>query len=203
MSSNKKKRRGGGGADGAAGKKTGSAGDQRDLIRIKITSCGEGGVGKSCIIKRYCEEKFVTRYIATIGVDFGVKPIVVQDCDVKVNFWDLSGHPEFFDVRNEFYKDTQGVILCFDVSQRVTFQALDKWVKEAQRYGVRDSAVWALCANKVDKKTKRAVTRREAELWAERSGFQYFETSAKTGEGIDDLFNYLFLTVVGNLISDD
>ena len=76
-------------------------------------------------------------------------------------------------------------------------------MKEAQRYGVRDSAVWALCANKVDKKTKRAVTRREAELWAERSGFQYFETSAKTGEGIDDLFNYLFLTVVGNLISDD
>ena len=95
MSSNKKKRRGGGGADGAAGKKTGSGGVQRDLIRIKITSCGEGGVGKSCIIKRYCEEKFVTRYIATIGVDFGVKPIVVQDCDVKVNFWDLSGHQEF------------------------------------------------------------------------------------------------------------
>ena len=54
----KKKRR----ADGAAGKK--GADEDRDLIRIKITSCGEGGVGKSCIIKRYCEEKFVSRYIA-------------------------------------------------------------------------------------------------------------------------------------------
>lgn len=136
-------------------------------------------------------------------MDFGVKPVVVHGCDVKVNFWDLSGHPEFFDVRNEFYKDTQGVVLCFDVSQRVTFQALDKWVQEAQRYGVRDTAVWAVCGNKVDKKTKRAVTRREAELWAERAGFEYFETSAKTGEGIDELFNHLFLTVVGNQISED
>ena len=121
-------------------------------------------------------------------MDFGVKPVIVHGCDVKVNFWDLSGHPEFFDVRNEFYKDTQGVVLCFDVSQRVTFQALDKWVQEAQRYGVRDSAVWAVCANKVDKKTKRAVTRREAELWAERAGFEYFETSAKTGQGVREMF---------------
>ena len=55
-----------------------------------------------------------------------VKPLVVQDYEVKVNFWDLSGHPEFFEVRNEFYKDTQGIILVYDVSQRITFQALKR-----------------------------------------------------------------------------
>ena len=53
--------------------------------------------------------QFVQRYISTIGVDFGVKPVTVSGREVKVNFWDLSGHPDFFEVRNEFYKDAQGV----------------------------------------------------------------------------------------------
>jgi DnaJ family protein C protein 27 len=53
--------------------------------------------------------QFVSRYICTIGVDYGVKSVMVDGCEVKVNFWDLSGHPEFFEVRNEFYKDAQGV----------------------------------------------------------------------------------------------
>ena len=129
--------------------------------RIKVLSMGAAGVGKSCLIKRYCEGKvryphvlwrrraststvveatsecglspyhrcfclpcdllwcplqFVTRYISTIGVDFGVKPVTVRGKTVKVNFWDLSGQPEFFEIRNEFYKNTQGVrqvlVLC-------------------------------------------------------------------------------------------
>ena len=64
-------------------------------------------MGKSCLIKRYCEEKFITKYISTIGIDFGVKAVEIDGEEVRVNFWDLSGHPEFFEVRNEFYKDTQ------------------------------------------------------------------------------------------------
>lgn len=59
-----------------------------------------------------CCEQFVTRYISTIGVDFGVKPVTINNVPIKVNFWDLSGHQEFFEIRNEFYKDTQGVS-CF------------------------------------------------------------------------------------------
>ena len=55
--------------------------------RIKIISMGSGGTGKSCIIKRFCEERFVSKYIATIGVDYGVKPVQVDGEDVRVNFW--------------------------------------------------------------------------------------------------------------------
>jgi DnaJ family protein C protein 27 len=75
--------------------------------RIKIISMGESGVGKSCVIKRFCEEKFVSKYISTIGIDYGVKPVNIKGEEVRVNFWDLSGLPEFLEVRNEFYKDTQ------------------------------------------------------------------------------------------------
>ena len=66
-------------------------------FRIKVLSMGSAGTGKSCLIKRYCEERFVSKYIATIGVDYGVKPVKVDQVDIRVNFWDLSGHKEFFE----------------------------------------------------------------------------------------------------------
>ena len=96
---------------GAKGRLSTSAAQKPAHTRIKIISMGSGGSGKSCLIKRYCEERFVSKYIATIGVDYGVKPATVDGVEVRVNFWDLSGHPEFFEVRNEFYKDAQGAIL--------------------------------------------------------------------------------------------
>jgi hypothetical protein len=59
--------------------------------RIKLLSIGSGGTGKSCLIKRYCEDRFVSKYIATIGIDYGVKPVSIDGSEVRVNFWDLSG----------------------------------------------------------------------------------------------------------------
>jgi DnaJ homolog subfamily C member 27 len=87
-------------------------------VRIKIISLGGLATGKSCLIKRFCEERFVSKYISTIGIDYGVKPVTVKGEHVRVNFWDLSGHPDFFEIRNEFYKDSQGGILVYDVSNR-------------------------------------------------------------------------------------
>merc|ERR1719324_638950 len=170
----------------------------RDLVRIKVISMGEGGVGKSCIIKRYCEEQFVTRYISTIGVDFGVKSVSVDGVEAKVNFWDLAGAPEFFEVRNEFYKDTQGAILVYDVSKKVTFDALSAWLKELQKYAGKRKIEVAVCANKTDLH-KRVVGEKEGRDWAQRQGFMFFETSASSGENIEMMFNQLFSKVVKNV----
>ena len=52
---------------------------------------GAAGTGKSCLVKRYCEERFISKYIATIGVDYGVKPVQISGRQIRVNFWDLSG----------------------------------------------------------------------------------------------------------------
>ena len=88
-----------------------------NFIRFKVISIGDSEVGKSCLIKRYCEDKF-HKYVSTIGVDFGVKKVMLDNSEIRVNFYDLSGHSEFFEVRNEFYQDTQGVCCrLFTVSQ--------------------------------------------------------------------------------------
>ena len=59
--------------------------------RLKVISLGESGVGKSCLIKRYCEDKFVSKYVATIGIDYGVKPVQIMGAGpVKINFFDFA-----------------------------------------------------------------------------------------------------------------
>ena len=159
--------------------------------RIKILSLGSGGVGKSCLIKRYCEERFVSKYIATIGVDYGVKAVSIDGMDVKVNFWDLSGHPEFFEIRNEFYKDAQGIMLVYDVSARESFDDIEAWLQEAIKFGAAPREIpVALCANKADK--KRMVSEEEGRQLASSKGMSYFEMSACSGDNVNEMFDYLF-----------
>eukprot|EP00762_Andalucia_godoyi_P007164 ANDGO_08116.mRNA.1 Ras-related protein Rab-1A len=169
--------------------------------RIKVLSIGDSGVGKSCLIKRYCEERFISKYISTIGVDYGVKRISMPDwgplgMDLRINFWDFAGASDFFEVRNEFYKDAQGVIVVFDAASRKSFDALDEWLDEAQKYGAKD-AVTFLCANKVD--SKRVVSEKEGKQWAQAHGLTYFETSASSGDNVKTMFETLFHNIVQKL----
>lgn len=185
-----------GGANGLSNNNSSSSNVSNNgpsVLRIKIISMGDSGVGKSCVIKRFCEEKFVSKYISTIGIDYGVKPVVVAGSEVRVNFWDLSGLPEFLEVRNEFYKDTQGGILMFDVSSRKSFEALEGWLREAAKFGAGKFPC-VLCGNKVDR--HRVVAEDEARAFAQSRGFEYFETSACTGVNISEAFNSLFSRVV-------
>jgi len=71
-------------------------------LRIKIISMGAAECGKSCVIKRYCEKRFVSKYMATLGIDFGVTRVRISNYDVKVNIFDMAGQPFFFEVRNPY-----------------------------------------------------------------------------------------------------
>ncbi|KAJ8322070.1 hypothetical protein KUTeg_000541 [Tegillarca granosa] len=129
--------------------------NMKRALRIKIISMGNAESGKSCIIKRYCEKRFVHKYLATIGIDYGVTKVVIKDKDIKVNIFDMAGHPIFYEVRNEFYKDTQGAVLTYDVSNRNSFESLDAWLLEMQNeignQAESDNVVVCVCANKIDK----------------------------------------------------
>ncbi|KPI88425.1 ras family protein-like protein [Leptomonas seymouri] len=125
-----------------------------DFPRIKLLAVGDVGVGKSCMIKRYCEGRFVTKYIPTIGIDFGVKKIelnkaAVMQCShgsssgastrsipaaVRVNFWDGSGDGDYREIRNEFYEAAQGVLLFYDVRDAQSFANLNVWWEELTAY---------------------------------------------------------------------
>lgn len=170
----------------------------KKATRIKIVSMGDAEVGKSCIIKRYCEKRFVNKYLATIGIDYGVTKVHVEEKEVKVNIFDMAGHPIFYEVRNEFYKDTQGVLLVFDVTCQQSFDSLQLWLNEMKKEigdpTDMDKIVFVVCANKSDK--KRIVDENESRIWANNCGFHYFETSAQNGDGVNKMFETLFEEVI-------
>ncbi|CAJ02739.1 ras family protein-like protein [Leishmania major strain Friedlin] len=134
-----------------------------DYPRIKLLVIGDVGVGKSCLIKRYCEGRFVAKYIPTIGIDFGVKKVEVSKAAVlqqrssepsppaataqsgggassaippavRVNFWDGSGDGDYREILNEFYEAAQGVLLMYDARNAQSFAALQSWWEELTVY---------------------------------------------------------------------
>lgn len=166
--------------------------------RIKVISMGDSGVGKSALIKRYCEERFVSKYIMTIGVDYGVKRISLPEQghpDVRVNFLDLAGPQDFFEIRNEFYKDAQGAILVFDVCNKQSFASLDQWLSEAFKYGAPQNMIVVVCGNKSDV-GKRVVTEKDARGWASSKGYAYYETSANSGDNVKLVFETIFREIL-------
>ena len=186
-------------------------------LRLRIVLLGAERTGKSCLIKRYCEKRFVSKYMPTIGIDYGATKICVDKCDVSVHIFDTSGSDLFTDVRNEFYYDAHGILVVFDVTKRDTFDSLHEWIyeinAELQRRGLQHNKndnldsnlpVVLICGNKIDlvdgkethKNTHDTVEEIEARLWADVHGFQYYETSASTGEGVSDMFSTFFSTIV-------
>ena len=171
-------------------------------VRLRIALVGSEGVGKSCLIKRYCEKRFVPRYLPTVGIDYGATKISVDNREVSVHIFDTSGSRLFVDVRNEFYRDIHGIIIVFDITNRDSFDSLCEWTKEvggqlAKDGRTMDNTVVTVCCNKCDyPPVNRQVDELEARLWAELRDFHYFETSAYSGSGIADMFTSFFSHII-------
>ncbi|TXT54308.1 MAG: hypothetical protein BAJATHORv1_70008 [Candidatus Thorarchaeota archaeon] len=162
---------------------------------FKTMVIGEGAVGKTTLVNRYVTGVFERDYKTTIGSQFAVKlahispPSTEYAVGIKIQAWDVAGQARFKAVRKMYYSGAAGVILVFDVTRRRSFAELHKWVEEADAsIGTR---VPMICVgNKIDL-PDRAVSPEEAKKWAEDQGFLYMESSAKTGEGVADMFTVL------------
>eukprot|EP00918_Siedleckia_nematoides_P056987 GHVU01124325.1.p1 GENE.GHVU01124325.1~~GHVU01124325.1.p1 ORF type:complete len:202 (-),score=34.14 GHVU01124325.1:1771-2376(-) len=157
---------------------------------FKFLLVGDAGVGKSSILLRFTDDTFNMDQLATIGVDFKVKIIKVRDSRLKLAIWDTAGQERFRTLTVGYYRGAQAIILVYDVCQRSTFDSLDYWLSEFERYVTNQEAVKMLVANKVDKPTQeRLVSREEGEKFAIEHSMLFVETSAVSNEGIDLAFN--------------
>lgn len=163
-------------------------------MRLKFITMGSPGVGKSCLVKRFSEKRFVPKYSSTIGIDYGVmhyncKAFKAQ-ADVKIHFFDMGGDPAYRETRCEFYENTQGAILVYDVGSKASFKALEGWLAEMRVHSKKDDfANVIVVGNKAD--LYHEIPEHEGRLWADSHGFEYTETSCSTGANVDDLFELL------------
>ena len=163
------------------------------LFKSMVT--GEGAVGKTTLVTRFVSGIFERDYKTTIGSQFAVKLTYISPPEpeyaigIKIQAWDVAGQARFKAVRKMYYSGAAGVILVYDVTRRRSFMELQKWVTEAdESIGTRVPMI--VVGNKIDL-PDRAVPAAEARKWAEDQGFLYMESSAKTGEGVADMFTVL------------
>jgi Ras-related protein Rab-2A len=172
---------------------------------FKVVILGEGAVGKTAIVTRFSHGFFRTDYKTTIGSQFAVKNIDIhernENLTVKLQIWDVAGQSRFQILRPMYYRGSSGGVLVFDVTRRRTFLLLDEWLDELER-AVGKKIPLVLVANKTDL-PDRVVEPKEGREFADARDMPYVESSAKTGEGIVDIFENLGKTLVSTRRSGD
>jgi len=162
----------------------------------KLILGGEGGVGKTSMVHRFVENSFQTDYKSTIGTSIMKKECDFQGLDSKVRFviWDLAGQAQFKRVRQSYLGNAEAGILVYDVTRRETYDNIENWYNEIRSVSSEISLI--LVGNKIDLEGNRVISTEQGEDLAKKLNLSYIETSAKTGENINDAFNMLALQMI-------
>ncbi|MFW9794785.1 MAG: Rab family GTPase [Candidatus Thorarchaeota archaeon] len=166
-----------------------------DYMR-KVVMIGAGGSGKTALVNRFLTHKFSEEYIVTIGSQFAVKTVTVeaangQNVTVKMLVWDLAGQQRFDFIRGSYYRGSKGALLVFDTTRKSTWLELPKWIQETEdALGERIPII--LLANKVDLADHRVISSEMGmDFVREYNLTGYLETSALTGQNVEEAFHLL------------
>ena len=159
-------------------------------LEIKICLLGDVSVGKTLIASRFCKNSFNENYINTIGGAYQQQNIVLNNgAKIKLHIWDTSGQDRFRSMTNLYYRDAQVAILTYDVTNETSLESLNYWLNELNDKVEIDNMLLCLAGNKtdVDQSEKRVPTSK-GKAFAEQHNMLFYETSAKTGAGVKELF---------------
>lgn len=168
---------------------------------FKLILGGDGAVGKTSMVHRYVENEFAKDYKSTIGTSIMKKECSFKELDSTVRFviWDLAGQAQFKRVRMSYLEKAEAGILVYDVTNRASFENIEKnWYSEIKQVSPKITLI--LVGNKIDLKEERVVTSEEGEALSKKLQLTYIETSAKTGENINDAFKMLALQIIKRYI---
>mmetsp|Transcript_13412 Transcript_13412/g.22285 ORF Transcript_13412/g.22285 Transcript_13412/m.22285 type:complete len:217 (-) Transcript_13412:406-1056(-) len=173
-----------------------SPGGKRDYDYLfKLVLIGDSGVGKSCLLLRFADDAFTESYISTIGVDFRFRTVKVNNKTVKLQIWDTAGQERFRTITSAYYRGADGIIMVYDVTSTDSFDHVNDWLKEVNRYASEGTAK-LLVGNKSDRVADRVVEAEKAKEYADEIGVAFLETSAKSAKNVEEAF----LTMAGELI---
>lgn len=153
---------------------------------MKILLIGDSGVGKSCLLVRFVEDKFSPSFITTIGIDFKIKTVDINGKKVKLQLWDTAGQERFRTITTAYYRGAMGIILVYDVTDERTFANVKQWFKTVNDHA-NDDAQLLLVGNKSDMDT-RVVSYDQGEALAQELGLPFIESSAKDDSNVNEIF---------------
>lgn len=164
------------------------------FLTFKIVLLGDGAVGKTSLRSKYMGEGFQGDYILTIGVDFATKDVSKDGKNFKAQIWDLAGQERFKFLQEKFLKGTQGILFVYDVNRMESLESAIDWFYEVEKE-IKKPIPVVLLGNKIDTvpEDKRDHLPKELKLeaWGSKRVYPILNTSAKTGENVDQAFDKL------------
>ena len=159
----------------------------KEEIQLKYIVIGASGGGKTSILRRLAENRFLKGTQSTVGIEYFTYQATLEGQPVKLMLWDTAGQERFYTIAKAYFRGAIGVILVFDICDRKSFDQLPKWLRDA-RIEADPNCIVMLVGNKVDLADRRCVSREEAEEFARTHDMEYLETSAKKGTNIEEVF---------------
>ena len=159
-------------------------------VKYKIMVLGESKVGKTSLIKRYTKDQFGGVYLTTVGMDFQDKIIEIEDKKVRLQVWDTAGQERFRNVTKGYFQSSHGLLVVYDISDKESFEKINFWMEHIKN-NAPEEAKKILVGNKCDLANERKVSYEEGENYAKKFNIKFFESSAKDGTNVKELFFYL------------
>lgn len=165
---------------------------ERKMYQYKLILLGDIAVGKTSILSRFINNSFSQVYKCNVGVDFRAKTIYIDDkTGADLNIWDTCGEERFRGVSRQYYQDSNGILLVFDLTNHLSFEGLQSWFDDIYNFAIPGIDI-ALLGNKSDDIENRAVKIEEIkEMISDKVNCSYYEVSAKTGNNVTIAFEEL------------
>jgi small GTP-binding protein len=155
----------------------------------KIVIIGPEAVGKTSLVDMYLNGTFGNDYTPTIGLSINKKSFeITKNMSIEFQIFDMGGLKSFKKLRKHYYQDAKVVIILFDYSKLNTLENINEWIEESRHFIKKPNVNYYLVGNKIDLINDRESIRNSAIDLSSHNNFSYYETSACTGEGIDELF---------------
>ena len=165
--------------------------------KCQLLIIGDSTVGKTSILCRFTNGTFNDNYLATIGLDNFTKDEIIDNKNIRVKMWDTAGQERYKALTKGFFRNAQGIMIVYDVTNQDTFENLKHWIQSIKTNMGNDleHLPIIIIGNKIDS-DDREIKFEEAESFCKQGNFPYFETSAKTGENIDKAIRFLIKKVM-------
>jgi small GTP-binding protein len=167
----------------------------------KVLLLGNSYVGKTCILLRFSEDTYKDDYEVTIGLNYRIKTLNIDNNPIRMQIWDTSGEEKFKAIAKNFYRGAHGVLLIYDICEKNSFLDVKSWIEQIIENTDNDNLVMILCGDKCDMEKERNISKNEGENLANSYKIPFFECSAKENINIDEIFNTLAKNIyekVGN-----
>lgn len=165
---------------------------------FKYIIIGDTGVGKSCLVLRFTDDRYTQNHEFTIGVEFGAKMITCGDKKIKIQIWDTAGQETFRSITKSYYRNVSGAIVVYDITRRATFNNVRGWIKELKENNTSNCSI-LLIGNKTDIDMNRHVKYEEGEALAKEFDCDFIETSVKKDKNVKKAFNIITENILNKI----